>query len=94
MTTPLTNKSTVDEIRERFDNDVERFSNLETGQAAAMDASLHMQLVAEAADYAEEQAVPDCDWGIVSIIGTLAPEEPPMPPITAIAAGRVSAQPK
>ena len=25
-------KSTVQEIRERFDNDVERFSNLETGQ--------------------------------------------------------------
>jgi tRNA (cmo5U34)-methyltransferase len=24
------NKSTVEEIRERFDNDVERFSNLET----------------------------------------------------------------
>jgi len=25
-------KSTVDEIRQRFDADVERFSNLETGQ--------------------------------------------------------------
>jgi hypothetical protein len=24
------NKTTVEEIRERFDNDVERFSNLET----------------------------------------------------------------
>ena len=42
----------------------------------------HAQLLAEAADYAEEQPVPDCDWGIVSIIGTLAPSEPPMPPIT------------
>ena len=27
-------KSTVDEIRLRFDADVERFSNLETGQSA------------------------------------------------------------
>lgn len=28
-------KSTVEQIRERFDHDVERFSNLETGQSAA-----------------------------------------------------------
>jgi tRNA (cmo5U34)-methyltransferase len=42
-------KSTVDEIRQRFDADVERFSNLETGQAAAVDASLAMSLVAAAA---------------------------------------------
>ena len=28
--------------------------------------------------------MPDCDWGIVSIIGTLVPEEPPMPPATQI----------
>ncbi|HVS72987.1 MAG TPA: class I SAM-dependent methyltransferase [Phycisphaerae bacterium] len=42
-------KSTVDEIRERFDHEVERFSNLETGQAATMDARLCMELVAQAA---------------------------------------------
>src|SRR5262249_24715455 len=42
-------KSTVDEIRQRFDNDVERFSNLETGQSATMDAPLAMDLVAQAA---------------------------------------------
>jgi tRNA (cmo5U34)-methyltransferase len=29
-------KSTVDEIRQRFDADVERFSNLETGQSATL----------------------------------------------------------
>jgi tRNA (cmo5U34)-methyltransferase len=29
-------KSTVEEIRARFDHDVERFSNLETGQAATI----------------------------------------------------------
>lgn len=44
-----TRKSTVDEIRTRFDADVERFSNLETGQSATVDAALAMSLVAEAA---------------------------------------------
>ena len=42
-------KSTVEEIRRRFDADVERFSNLETGQSATVDAPLAMTLVAEAA---------------------------------------------
>ena len=42
-------KSTVDEIRQRFDADVDRFSNLETGQSATVDASLAMALVARAA---------------------------------------------
>jgi len=42
-------KSTVDEIRQRFDADVERFSNLETGQSATVDATLAMALVAQAA---------------------------------------------
>ena len=42
-------KSTVDEIRQRFDADVERFSNLETGQSATVDAPLAMKLVAQAA---------------------------------------------
>jgi tRNA (cmo5U34)-methyltransferase len=42
-------KSTVDEIQRRFDADVERFSNLETGQSATVDAPLAMALVAQAA---------------------------------------------
>ncbi|MEZ5949733.1 MAG: class I SAM-dependent methyltransferase [Planctomycetaceae bacterium] len=42
-------KSSVDEIRRRFDEDVERFSNLETGQSATMDAALAMQLITQAA---------------------------------------------
>ena len=42
-------KSTVEEIRLRFDADVERFSNLETGQSATVDAPLAMALVAQAA---------------------------------------------
>lgn len=42
-------KSTVQEIRERFDADVERFSNLATGQSATVDAPLAMSLIAESA---------------------------------------------
>ena len=49
-------KSTVDEIRKRFDADVERFSNLETGQSATVDAPLAMALVAEAAAATTPQA--------------------------------------
>lgn len=42
-------KSTVDQIRQRFDNDVERFSNVETGQTATMDAPLILDVIAQAA---------------------------------------------
>jgi len=42
-------KSTVDEIRARFDTDVERFSNLQTGQGTTVDAPLVLELIAEAA---------------------------------------------
>jgi tRNA (cmo5U34)-methyltransferase len=42
-------KSTVQEIRERFDNDVERFSHLETGNTAQVDSVLSLELIAEAA---------------------------------------------
>ncbi len=49
-------KSTVEQIRERFDNDVERFSNLETGQSATMDAPLCMTLVTSAAAAVTPQA--------------------------------------
>ncbi len=49
MPTPLQGKSTIHDIRERFDNDVERFSNLETGQSATMDAPLAMELITQAA---------------------------------------------
>src|ERR1700675_62756 len=41
--------STVDQIRKRFDADVERFSKLDTGQSATVDAPLAMALVAQAA---------------------------------------------
>jgi tRNA (cmo5U34)-methyltransferase len=49
MTTPLESKSTPEEIRQRFDGDVERFSNLETGQSATIDAPLAMELISRAA---------------------------------------------
>ncbi len=49
MKTPLSNKSTTDEIRERFDQDVARFSNLEVGQTSTIDAPLSMELITQAA---------------------------------------------
>jgi tRNA (cmo5U34)-methyltransferase len=45
----VTEKSTVEQIRARFDHDVERFSNLETGQTATMDAPLALELIAASA---------------------------------------------
>jgi tRNA (cmo5U34)-methyltransferase len=51
-----TEKSTVDEIRQRFDAEVARFSNLDTGQSATVDAPLAMALVAEAAAATTPQA--------------------------------------
>lgn len=47
--TPLHAKATLDEIRARFDRDVDRFSNLETGQSATIDAPLAMELISQAA---------------------------------------------
>jgi len=42
------NKSTVQEIKERFDNDVARFSNLDTGQVTTIDAQISLELLTEA----------------------------------------------
>ncbi len=42
-------KATVDEIRARFDAQVERYSNVETGQPTAIDGGLGLALIAEAA---------------------------------------------
>lgn len=49
MNIPLERKSSIEDIRKRFDNDVERFSDLHTGQAATMDAPLAMELITGAA---------------------------------------------
>jgi tRNA (cmo5U34)-methyltransferase len=51
MIKPNPPKATNDEIQTRFDNDVERFSNLETGQQTTIDALLTMELCTEAAKY-------------------------------------------
>ncbi|MCO5241858.1 MAG: class I SAM-dependent methyltransferase [Chitinophagaceae bacterium] len=42
-------KSTIEEIRSRFDNDVDRFSNLDTGQVSTIDATVSLELITEAA---------------------------------------------
>jgi tRNA (cmo5U34)-methyltransferase len=45
----MQSKSTVEEIRDRFDHDVERFSNLDTGQATVPDSRYMWELVAQVA---------------------------------------------
>jgi tRNA (cmo5U34)-methyltransferase len=49
MTDPYAHKSSVEEIRQRFNQDVERFSNFSTGHTATVDARLVMDLTARAA---------------------------------------------
>jgi len=56
-------KSTVEQIRDRFDRDVERFSNLETGQSATIDAPLSLALIAEAAARVTPKALSLLDIG-------------------------------
>ena len=63
METDYSSKSSLEEIRERFDNDVERFSNLETGQQTTLDAVLSMELITEAAKYINPQATAVLDIG-------------------------------
>ncbi|MFT5193080.1 MAG: tRNA (cmo5U34)-methyltransferase [Cellvibrionaceae bacterium] len=45
----MTEKSTVEEIRHRFDNDVERFSVLQTGQSSTVDAPFTLEIISAAA---------------------------------------------
>jgi tRNA (cmo5U34)-methyltransferase len=40
-------KSSVEEIRERFDNDVARFSNIDTGQVSTIDAKITLELITD-----------------------------------------------
>ncbi len=63
METRIENKSTVEEIRNRFDNDVERFSNLSTGQQATIDAALSMELITQAAAVSNPNAKNVLDIG-------------------------------
>ncbi|OIV39601.1 class I SAM-dependent methyltransferase [Flavobacterium johnsoniae] len=56
-------KSTIAEIKERFDNDVERFSNLETGQLSTIDANVSLELITEASKRIVPNAVNVLDIG-------------------------------
>lgn len=57
------NKSTTIEIRERFDKDVERFSNLETGQQSTTDAEISLELITESAKRINPRAINLLDIG-------------------------------
>jgi tRNA (cmo5U34)-methyltransferase len=63
MDTDYSKKATNREIRERFDKDTERFSNLETGQQTKIDAPLTMELCTEAARYVSPRATDLLDIG-------------------------------
>lgn len=56
-------KSTVEQIRARFDADVERFSNLETGVTAQVDSALCLDLIAASATATNPQAQAVLDVG-------------------------------
>jgi tRNA (cmo5U34)-methyltransferase len=56
-------KSTPQEIRQRFDKDVERFSNLQTGQSATIDAPLVLELITSAAAVTNPNATELLDVG-------------------------------
>src|SRR4051812_26939911 len=49
-------KASPDQIRARFDKDVDRFSSLDTGQATSIDSPLQLELIAEAARLTTPQA--------------------------------------
>ncbi len=56
-------KSDVEEIRRRFDGEVERFSSIETGQTSTMDAALVLDLVADSAARTNPSATGILDIG-------------------------------
>jgi tRNA (cmo5U34)-methyltransferase len=56
-------KATAEELRSKFDNDVERFSDLHRGHEAAMDSPLCMELIATAAHAATPAARHALDVG-------------------------------
>jgi tRNA (cmo5U34)-methyltransferase len=56
-------KATLDEIRIRFDNDVEKFSNLDIGQASLVDAKLSLEIVTGSAKRLVPNAVNLLDVG-------------------------------
>jgi tRNA (cmo5U34)-methyltransferase len=65
-------KMTVDEIRERYDGEVQRFSNLATGQATTVDAPINLELIARAAACCTPRARTVLDIGCGAGNATLA----------------------
>ncbi|WP_210464572.1 class I SAM-dependent methyltransferase [Rufibacter roseolus] len=63
MTIALHEKSSPKEIEERFNQDVDRFSNLDTGQLSTIDAPLCLELMTAAAQYATPKATHLLDLG-------------------------------
>ena len=56
-------KSTVEEIRNRFDQDVERFSSLDTAQQTVIDAQYCLEIITEAVRYVTPKAKSLLDIG-------------------------------
>ncbi len=56
-------KSSIQEIQERFDKDVERFSNLDIGQVSTIDAEISLELITEAAKSINPEAKSVLDIG-------------------------------
>ena len=56
-------KATKEEIRERFDKDVERFSDLSTGQLSTIDATISLEIITESAKRIKPQAKNILDIG-------------------------------
>ena len=63
METDYADKATNEEIQARFDQDVARFSNLDTGQLTTLDAPLTMELCTDAAKFIVPHAVEMLDIG-------------------------------
>lgn len=56
-------KSSIEEIRSRFDQDVERFSNLDTGQQTIIDAPVMLDLTTRAAFFVNPNSTQMLDIG-------------------------------
>lgn len=75
----MKNKSTLEEIEARFDQDVARFSNLDTGQLTTLDAKFNMELITESIStcYPDLNCVLDIGCGagnyVVSLLQHVSP---------------------
>jgi tRNA (cmo5U34)-methyltransferase len=79
MNEELSRKSTTEQIRVRFDHEVERFSKLETGQQATIDAPLVLEIVSATAATRLQPHARLLDLGCgagnytLSVLGRVAP---------------------